>query len=114
MPNKMRGGFRFKPYEKPEQSPFDVLFDVFKELIVHTAGDFDEAIDWLRELDAEYKLTTPEYSIEDFIEDLKKKGYIQERAGEKGDGEMAITAKTERLLRKAALEQIFGQLRKSG
>ena len=48
MPNKMRGGFRFKPYEKPEQSPFDVLFDVFKELIVHTAGDFDEAIDWLR------------------------------------------------------------------
>lgn len=115
MPNKMRGGFRFKPYEKPKQSPFDVLFDVFKELIVHTAGDFDEAIDWLKELDAEYKLTTPDYTIEDFIEDLKKKGYIQERVGNNGgNGEMSITAKTERLLRKAALEQIFGQLRKAG
>ena len=66
-------GFYFKQYEAPYQTPFDRLFGVFKELIVHTSGDFDEAIDWLRELDAEYKLTTPDYSIEDFIEDLKKK-----------------------------------------
>lgn len=69
----MKKGFYFKTYEKPFKTPFEVLFDVFKELIVHTSGDFDEAIDWLRELDAEYKLTTPDYSIEDFIEDLKKK-----------------------------------------
>ena len=41
-------GFIFKPYEKPYQTPFEVLFEVFKELIVHTSGDFDEAIDWLR------------------------------------------------------------------
>jgi len=27
-------------------------------LITHTSGDFDEAIDCLRELDKEYKLTT--------------------------------------------------------
>ena len=69
----MKNGFYFKPYVKPYQSPFDRLFDIFKELITHTSGDFDEAIDWLRELDVEYKLTTAEYSIEDFIEDLKKK-----------------------------------------
>jgi hypothetical protein len=31
-------------------------FGIFKELITHTSGDFDEAIDWLRELDKEYKL----------------------------------------------------------
>ena len=67
-----RKGFVFKNYESPSQSPFDKLFDVFKELITHTSGDFDEAIDWLRELDKEYELTTPDYTIDDFIEDLKK------------------------------------------
>ncbi len=53
MQQNNRSGFRFKPYEKPYQSPFEILFDVFKELIVHTSGDFDEAIEWLRELDLE-------------------------------------------------------------
>jgi hypothetical protein len=33
-------------------------FGIFKELITHTSGDFDEAIDWLGELDKEYKLNT--------------------------------------------------------
>jgi hypothetical protein len=35
-------------------------------------------IDWLRELDKEYKLTDEHYTIDDFIEDLKKKGYIKD------------------------------------
>jgi uncharacterized protein with von Willebrand factor type A (vWA) domain len=110
----MKKGFYFKSYEKPFKTPFEILFGVFKELIVHTSGDFDEAIDWLRELDAEYKLTTPDYSIEDFIEDLKKKGFIREEITDDGTGEVTITSKTERLIRQAALDQIFGNLNKSG
>lgn len=114
MPEHFRAGFRFKLYEKPFQTTFEVLFEVFKELIVHTSGDFDEAIDWLRELDTEYKLSTPDYAIEDFIEDLKKKGYIQEDIGVNGEKGMSITAKTERVIRQAALNQIFGKLKKAG
>ena len=110
----MKKGFYFKTYEKPFKTPFEVLFGVFKELIVHTSGDFDEAIDWLRELDNEYKLTTPDYTIEDFIEDLKKKGFIREEITTDGSGETTITSKTERLIRQAALDQIFGNLNKSG
>lgn len=110
----MKKGFYFKTYEKPFKTPFEVLFGVFKELIVHTSGDFDEAIDWLRELDNEYKLTTPEYTIEDFIDDLKKKGFIREEITTDGSGETTITSKTERLIRQAALDQIFGNLNKSG
>ena len=111
----MKKGFYFKTYEKPFKTPFEVLFGVFKELIVHTSGDFDEAIDWLRELDKEYKLTTPDYTIEDFIEDLKKKGFIREEINpDGGSGETTITSKTERLIRQAALDQIFGNLNKSG
>ena len=37
-------GFAFKTYEAPFISPFDKLFDIFKELIVTTSGDFDEAV----------------------------------------------------------------------
>ncbi len=121
---KERRGFRFEFYDPEEKNPFDRLFEIFKELITHTSGDFDEAINWLRELDKEYKLTTPDYTIDDFIEDLKQRGYIKEEfdpeAGQDGDGSgdpggrFSITAKTEQLLRKHALEQIFGNMRKSG
>lgn len=114
MENQLKKGFTFKTYEPPFIAPFDKLFDIFKELIVHTSGDFDEAIDWLRELDKEYKLTDENYTIDDFIEDLKKKGYIREEV--KGDGTpgLGITSKTERAIRQSALDQIFGQLKRSG
>jgi uncharacterized protein with von Willebrand factor type A (vWA) domain len=52
--------------------------------------------------------------MEDFIEDLKKKGYLREELQPDGNGQLAITAKTERVLRKNAMEQIFGNIRKSG
>jgi uncharacterized protein with von Willebrand factor type A (vWA) domain len=114
MKNDIKKGFYFKQYEAPFQSPFDRLFGIFKELITHTSGDFDEAIDWLRELDKEYKLTDSSYTIEDFIEDLKKKGYIKDEVREDGSGGLGITAKTERAIRQAALDQIFGNLKRSG
>ncbi|MEJ6547686.1 MAG: hypothetical protein QNL73_07125 [Flavobacteriaceae bacterium] len=126
MVNLNRKGFRFTPYKAPHQTPFERLFEVFKELITHTSGDFDEAIDWLRELDKEYKLTDDTYSIEDFVEDLKSKGYIQEEfePGTPGEGSQEVdensksvvnlTAKMERLIRQHALDQIFGKLKKAG
>ena len=114
MKNEFRKGFYFKQYEAPFQSPFDRLFEVFKELITHTSGDFDEAIEWLRELDKEYKLTDSSYTIDDFIEDLKKMGYIREELIEDGSSGTSITAKTERAIRQQALDQIFGNLKRSG
>ncbi|WP_340202247.1 vWA domain-containing protein [Ascidiimonas sp. W6] len=108
-------GFRFESYETPHQEPFDKLFDIFKELITHTSGDLDEALDWLRQLDTEYSLTDENYTIDDFIEDLKKKGFIKDETDDEGNGGgMVITAKTERAIRQQALEQIFGKLKRSG
>ena len=109
-----QSGYVFTPYVAPEQSPFDKLFDIFSELITHTSGDVDEALDWLKILDKEYNLTTPEYTLEDFIEDLKKRGYLREEIKPDGQGELSITAKTERAIRKNAMAQIFGNIRKSG
>ena len=109
-----RKGFIFKKYEAPFISPFDKLLDIFTELITHTSGDLDEALDWLRELDKEYGLTDENYTIDDFIDDLKKKGFIREEIKNDGNGSLKITAKTERSIRQQALNQIFGNLKKSG
>jgi uncharacterized protein with von Willebrand factor type A (vWA) domain len=108
-------GFLFTEYQAPERTPFEKLFEIFTELITHTSGDFDEAIAWLRELDVEYQLTDENYTIDDFIEDLKQKGYIREELRPDGsDGGMKITSKTEQSIRQQALKQIFGNLKKSG
>ncbi|MGN7514338.1 MAG: vWA domain-containing protein [Allomuricauda sp.] len=123
-----RKGFRFTNYEAPDQTPFEKLFEIFQELVTHTSGDVEEALDWLRELDKEYELTDDDYTIDDFIEDLKSKGYIREEfdmegpqggEGEEGDetgkgGSLSVTAKLERMLRQRALDQIFGKIKRSG
>ena len=123
MAMKTRTGFRFTTYNDPDQTPFEKLFEIFQELITHTSGDVDEALDWLRELDKEYDLTDENYTIDDFIEDLKAKGYLREEIeqgeggdgkGNPGDGSLSITAKMERIIRQHALEQIFGKIKRSG
>ena len=114
--NPPQSGLFFSKYIKKELTPFERLFEIFKELITHTSGDFDEAIEWLRALDKEYQLTDEEYTIDDFIEDLKQKNYIRPKPQQGGNGQgegYALTPKTEKLLREYALKQIFGNLKKT-
>lgn len=71
-------------------------------------------------LDKEYDIFNEEYGLDDFIEDLKKRGYIKEEIKPEdgntgsGEGRNILTAKLEAALRDYALDQIFGKLRKSG
>ncbi len=104
-------GFRFsKLTPKDDGTPFDKLFDLFREILTHTSGDLNEALSWLNEIDREYKLTDNKYAMGDFIEDLKKRGYLQEN---KQDGSLSPTGKMEQSIRQRSLEQIFGKLKKS-
>lgn len=114
MEKERKKGFVFRTYEAPNVAPFDKLFEIFTELITYTSGDLDEALDWLRQLDKEYSLTDENYTIDDFIEDLKKKGYIREEIKPDGENGLKITSKTERSIRQQALEQIFGNLKRAG
>lgn len=102
-------GFRFSKFDpKDERKPFDKLLDLFKEVLLHTSGDVSEALSWMNELDRQYKLTNDDYGMGDFIEDLKKKGYLKEDE----EQNLQMTPKTEQNIRKDALNQIFGKLRK--
>jgi len=106
-------GFRFTAF-KPNEIPrggFDNLLKLFGQLLNYTAGDAQEALAWMNELDKQHQLTDDTYGMGDFIEDLKDKGYLQENPT---DGSYTITAKTEQTIRQSALEEIFGKLKKSG
>lgn len=104
-------GYRFTPFipEKNKKSPFERLLDVFMQLLVYTSGDVGEALQWMNMLDRQHGLTDEEYGMGDFIEDLKKQGYISEDE----QGQVVITAKSERSIRQRSLEEIFGKLKRS-
>jgi uncharacterized protein with von Willebrand factor type A (vWA) domain len=104
-------GYQFSKY-LPNELPkggFDELLKLFTQLLNYTAGDAEEAIAWMNELDKQYKFTNNDYGMGDFIDELKEKGYLKEE-----QGEVKITAKTEQTIRKSALEEIFGKLKKAG
>ncbi|MDW7690902.1 VWA domain-containing protein [Flammeovirgaceae bacterium SG7u.111] len=107
-------GFRFTDYvpeQDPEKSQFENLLNIFMQLLTMTSGDVAEALSWLTNLDKRYQMTDGKYGIGDFIDDLKKKGYIEENEQQKGSFKM--TGKSEQSIRKSALEEIFGKLKKS-
>ncbi len=106
-------GYRFSHYTPPiekSKSDFEKLLKIFMQLVLITAGSIAEALQWLTELDKQYKLTDGNYGIGDFIEQLKRDGYISEDGPK---GEFKLNAKSEQNLRKSALEEIFGKLKKS-
>ncbi len=105
-------GYRFSKYIDKEdgKSPFEKLLNLYLQLLNYTAGDATEAFNWLNELDREHKLTDDNYTMADFIQDLKDRGYLKD---DKQTGRYLITPKTEQTLRKSALEEIFGKLRRS-
>ena len=115
-------GFTFSKHTAKDVSDFDRVFGVFKELLTHTSGDIEEAFEWLNTLDDEYNIFNDHYTLENFEEDLKKRGYIKEnidpdqlKSGNgKGKGKNILTAKLESALRDYALNQIFGKLKKNG
>ena len=105
-------GYRFSKYidKNDGKTPFEKLLDLFMQLLTYTSGDVQEAMNWLNELDREYKLTDENYTMADFIRDLKEKGYIRDDNQKSG---FILTAKTEQTIRRNALDEVFGKLRKS-
>ncbi len=92
------------------KTPFKNLLDLFMDLLTYTNGDAAEALSWLTQMDKEYKLTDKDYGIGDFIEDLKEQGYLKEN---EQTGNFKISPKTEQVIRKRSLDEVFGKLKKS-
>ncbi len=107
-------GYLFSKYipNGSDQDPFQRLLKIFLDILTYTSGDVDEALNWMNQLDRQYNLTDDDYGMGDFIEDLKRHGYIEEEAPQSGSFQM--TAKSEQSIRQRSLEEIFGKLKRGG
>ena len=106
-------GHRFSDFKSSEQTgknKFEELLNIFQQLLLMTSGDVSQAMSWMSQLDRQYSLTNDQYGIGDFFEDLKRKGYITE---ENEEGKVVMTPKSERSIRRSALDELFGKLRRS-
>lgn len=105
-------GYRFTEYipEKiTEKGSFESLLDIFLQLMIITGGDISETINWLNNLDRKYNLMSNDYGMGNFVDDLKDQGYIKTS---NEDGAYEVSPKSEQKIRKNALKEIFGKLKK--
>jgi uncharacterized protein with von Willebrand factor type A (vWA) domain len=106
-------GIQFSKYQGPKRRKkmgFEQLLDLFLQLLNMASGDVAQALSWLTQLDRQHGLTDSSYGIGDFYEDLKAKGYIEEKPG---NGEAIMTPKAEQSIRRKSLKDVFGKLKKS-
>jgi len=106
-------GHRFTKYTPPDEqgkSDFEKLLNIFMQLVLMTSGNVAEALQWLTEVDRQHGLTNGTYGIGDFIDDLKKNGYVTDEGPR---GEFKLKPKSEQNLRQSALEEIFGKLKRT-
>lgn len=106
-------GWRFAEYFETadDAAPFKKLFDLFQELLLHSSGDVSEAMSWLTELDREFELTNDDYGVRDFLDELIEQGYLQENESE--FNKFGMSSKLETSIRKKALTDLFGKIKKS-
>ena len=97
---------KWRPDSMTDDKRLEDLMSVFSYLLLQTNGDIDEALDWIEQLDAEYKLFDKDLSFGDFVEELKKKGYIAEKEGIK-----ILTDKGSQKMRSDSLKKIFSGMK---
>lgn len=101
--------FTAKDLSNDHRTVFEKLLEIFLEIMVHTSGDVEEAFEWLEQIDKEHKITTKDYTLEDFKRDLEKLMLLVPSKDQKG---LVLGAKAEQLIRQKSLEQVFGNLQR--
>jgi uncharacterized protein with von Willebrand factor type A (vWA) domain len=108
-------GFTFSEFipESDKRKPFDRLLPLFIELLNYTSGDPNEALDWMEEIDKQQPLFSDTYSRNDFEQELKSRGFLQDDLKKGKGGGSGLTGKAEHAMRQRALEQLFGKMKKT-
>lgn len=106
-------GFEFSDYvpKDKKSASFEKIYPIFKELILALSGKIDEALSYLNEVDKRYQIFDDNYRLSDFINDLIDKKLIELTPSK--DGKFIVSKRLELNLRKQALKDVFGKLKKS-
>ena len=83
---------------------FEQLFKLFRQILLQTNGDVNEALNWMTTLNNKYNFTD---GLGDFIEQLKEKGLISEQ-----DSTFILTSKGNQTIRRSSFMEIFSNLKK--
>lgn len=97
---------KWLPDSKTDESRLEDLLSIFSSILVQTNGDIDEALDWLEQMGIEYQLFDKDLTFGDFVDELKRQGYIAEK-----EGMQILTSKGSRKIRSDMLRKIFSGLK---
>ena len=97
---------KWRPDSMTDEKRLESLITVFSDILIYTNGDIDEALDMLEQLGIEYKLFDKDLSFGDFVDELKKQGYISEK-----EGMYLLTSKGSQRIRTDSLKKIFSGLK---
>lgn len=85
------------------------LMDIYRNLLLQTGGDADEALKWMEHFGQEYGFFNDAFGLDDFKRMLEESGEAERR----GEG-FAMTPKGERRIRQDSLNEIFSSLAAGG
>lgn len=97
---------KWKPWSKTDDKKLEELFSLFSYLMIQTNGNVDEVLEWLEEMGLEYEIFDDNISFSDFVNELKKQGYIADK-----EGMNILTSKGSQRMRKDSLRRIFGDMK---
>ena len=85
------------------------LMEIYRNLLLQTGGDVDEALRWMEHFGEQYGLFNGQFGIADFKKLLEKSGEV-----ERTPTGFQMTAKGERRIRQDSLNEIFSALQAGG
>ena len=95
---------------RPEDLQFiKQLMEIFRNLMLQTGGDADEALRWMEHFGEEYGFFNEKFGIGDFKKLLEKTGEV-----ERTPRGLKITPKGEKRIRQDSLNEIFSTLQAGG
>lgn len=97
---------KWRPDLMTDEKRLENLISIFSYLLIQTNGDIDEALEWMEQLNENYKLFDKDMSFGDFVNELKMQGFIAEKVGMK-----IITAKGSQRIRTESMKKIFTGLK---
>jgi uncharacterized protein with von Willebrand factor type A (vWA) domain len=95
---------------RPEDVEFlRQLMDIYRNLLLQTGGDADEALRWMEHFGEQYGFFNDKFGIDDFKKMLEKTGEV-----ERTPRGFQVTPKGERRIRQDSLNEIFATLQAGG
>lgn len=85
------------------------LMEIYRNLLLQTGGDVDEALRWMEHFGREYGFFSEKFGLEDFKKLLEESG-----EAERTPSGFQVTGKGERRIRQDSLNEIFSTLRAGG